>query len=201
MNRMLFQLSNLSSCPRISQDYGKNTLSYYRRPGNRLLSSSSKWLCFLLIHPSQTAGNSAGVVRDALLFDRLHFSIFLLFQRHLKLSSKIRSSLLYFSTAITFERFKTFCLHFSRAETETFTRERDLIPIGILSNRSLKENIDSDKVFPTAVPFNRSLQLIIKISKIYNYTLHKKYKRYSWSIFLQSFVIDSRFCTSNSNRL
>lgn len=61
------------------------------------------------------------------------------FQRHLELSSKIRSSLLYFSTAITFERFKTFCLHFSHAETETFTRERDLIPIGTLLNFTIKK--------------------------------------------------------------
>lgn len=121
----------------------KHVIYYVEGPqDNRSLSSSSKWLCFLLIHRSQTAGNSAGVVRDALLFDRLHFSALpQRFQRHLKLSSKIRCCTS--PRAITLERFKTFCLRSSRAraETETFTRERDLIPIGIPSNRTIKGNI------------------------------------------------------------
>lgn len=101
-----------------------------------------------LTNPQKTAGNSAGVVRDALLFDRLHFSTFPRFQGHLELSSKIRSSL-YFFAAITFERFKTFCLHCLHVETKTFTRERDLIPIGILSNRIQCQRKDSDEVFST----------------------------------------------------
>jgi len=118
---MLFQLSNLFPCLRISQGCGLKHTILLSKASNRLLSSSPKWLCFLLIHRSQTAGNSAGVVRDALLFERLHFShLPPPIQRHLELSSKIRSSLLYFSAAITFERFKTFCLHSSHAETENF---------------------------------------------------------------------------------
>lgn len=118
MNRMLFQLSNLSSCLRISRDYGKNMLSHYvGGRDNRPLSSSSKWLCFLLIHRSQTAGNSAGVVRDALLFDRLHFSTPSSSPSPVLETPETleQDSLLYFTTAITFERFKTFCLRSSRA--------------------------------------------------------------------------------------
>lgn len=143
------------------------TKTYYLitwRPGNRPLSSSSKWLCFLLIHrrvkPQEIPQVSFVTHYCLIVYTSPPSPLF-----HLELSSKIRSSLLYFAAAITFERFKTFCLRSSRAETETFTRERDLIPIGVPSNRIRCQRKDSDEAFPTTF-FNESSQLIIQILKM-----------------------------------
>lgn len=171
MNKVFIKLwtecfFNYPICLRISQNYGKNTLSYYRRPGKPSIIFFFE-ATFFLTNPQKSNRRKFRRCRSwRVLFDRLHFSTFLQFQGHLELSSKIRSSLLYFSAAITFERFKTFYLHSLHAETETFTRERDLIPIGTIESYSMSKKIVT-KCSRQPYSFNKDLRVIIQIKKIY----------------------------------
>jgi len=138
---MLFQLSNSYSCPRIFQNYGKNLTAHYLITGGQVTVYYLLLRGLFLTNPQKSNRRKFCRCRSWRVtpwsFTLLHLPTF----RDTWNSSKIRSSLLYFSAAITFERFKTFCLHSSPAETETFTRERNLIPIDILSNRTVKEKI------------------------------------------------------------
>jgi len=116
-------------------------------------------------------------------FDRLHFSTFPLFHRHLKLSSKIRSSLLYFSTAITFERFKTFCLHSSRGDRNFHTRAR--FNSHRYTIKSYKKKI-----------VTKCLTNILSRKDTINYTNFKKYTN-DYALYKKNYEVSCSLSSSN----